>query len=322
MRLNRYGPRFLYAPDEPPPGAPPADPPPADPPPADPPAPPPADTPWIETFPEDIREKVSKFADGGNEALGRAYVSAEQKIGEQGIKPPTKDSDAAEVREWFTTLGCPAVPAEYKLAEVAWPEGMKADENFETVMRQEAWDIGVPQPVFERIYDKFTKLQILQNETTKEAWKNWATEGIAELEKDWGAAFEERKGWVEQAGALVFGEQWTTISRIPMPDGKPLGSHPAFIKPLADLWEKTGEGRLVDGRVSGSGSGMMTVDQAKAALTSKMADSGFIEAFHNKTNTGHNEAVAEHDRLYAMAYPGDGSTEGATVRGAVEIGGL
>ena len=70
---------------------------------------------------DDVRQRIGLKGYENVDALGRAYIDLEQKIGAKGLIPPGKDATTEERDAFYKELGAPEQSDAY---EVKVPEGV------------------------------------------------------------------------------------------------------------------------------------------------------------------------------------------------------
>lgn len=199
---------------------------------------------------------------------------------------PEYDTNLMQV---FDRLGRPAKPEEYKLPKAAHrtPEAEKAAQEWfhkagltagQAAKVTELWDAHVAQ---------ITQAQA-------EADTQQATQGVANLNKEWGAAFQKNSAIVDGV-AREFGMTAEQLQGL----RKALGTEGAM-KFMYGIGKKLGEDTFV--AVNGGPKGFnqtMTPGEAKARIDSLRNDPEFAARYAN----GGAKEREEMDRLHRFAYP-------------------
>ena len=101
----------------------------------------------------------------------------------------------------------------------------------------------------------------------------------------------------------IFGEEKGEIFlHSVLPDGTKLGNNNEFIKGMMTISEMFKDDSLVRDATSGIPMAK-TPAEAKREISAKNSDTEFMERYLNPKATGHAEANAEMDALYAQAHP-------------------
>lgn len=288
----------LFAPDDG--GAPPADPPAAQPPApaaadpapaAAPPADPPAAAPsakWFENeklvTAEDLaflKAKGLTVEDPVEAAVkaARNHRSAEQFIGKGVDKIIERPAEGQDYGEWARgnakALGLPETADGYDLAPPeSWPKDMPWDSAFEAKFREFAFKSGLPAGAAKAAVGLYAeKIQSLAADADK-AYAEANTKMMAELEREYGAAFQSRLAKAKQGAQLVAEKAGLDVEAIQALGGrlaKDIGDA-QVIKFMATLGDMLGEDNLV-GAGTGGGFGQTKAD-AEAALAEFMKPDG------------------------------------------------
>ena len=104
------------------------------------------------------------------------------------------------------------------------------------------------------------------------------------------------------AADALFGAEAAGIKGLPLPNGSVLGTHPLFVKALAELGEKLSEHDLMPGIPART---TLTTEEAKRELEALNADQEHMKAYMDGNHPGHKQALAKRDTLYRYIHPGE-----------------
>lgn len=218
------------------------------------------------------------------------HRNAEKFIGapaDQLIRMP-KEGDAKAMEAIYDKLGRPADPAKYDLA---LPDN--ADKGFVEWARGTFHKLGLNNTQAKELTAAFNAF----NETAAKAKADASAADTQiqarELQKEWGAAFEQNAAVADRA-AEVFGMGEKELMALKSAMGAA-----GAMKFLHNIGAKMGEDKFVEGKGGGGGFGAMTPAAAQAEIKALQTDSDF----RTKLVNGDRDAKAKWERLHKMAYP-------------------
>jgi hypothetical protein len=145
-------------------------------------------------------------------------------------------------------------------------------------------------------YQKISQTQGQVDTGKVEQIKN---EGIETLQKEWGAAFQDK---VNVGNAAIGQFEASDLTQVELADGRVLGDHPAFVKAFVNVGDfikgKIGEDSLVGVKTSNA----MTPDVARQKLAEVKRQGG---PFWNNKDPEHPWAVQEALRLQEFITPSE-----------------
>lgn len=201
---------------------------------------------------------------------------------------PKPDAPQAEVDAFYNRLGRPSDPTGYKMSV---PEG--GDPTFANEASAKMHELGLSQKQGEALAqwwnEKASTTQTMLQQQTDHAYQ---ADDLA-LKANWGAAFQQNLSAAQQA-ARGLGLDAPTIDKLQAAMG-----HKGTMEFLHKIGSKMGESDFVTGAKTERFGSAMTPGQAKAEITTKMADKNFTARYLSKDA----EAVAEMKRLHEFAYP-------------------
>ena len=197
-------------------------------------------------------------------------------------------------------LGLPSDVKEYQV-EVDKDAGL--DENFMTQFKEHAHKAGILPKQAKALLDWYTgasksTLEAYNNEIKA---KNEAVE--AELIKEWGQAYDKNM----LAASLVmkdFGDESTTkfLKEAVLADGVKLEKHPAFLNLMNKIGQSLKE-EAIKGGIQARGMDPNALDPVAAQKEYGRILGDFKHPYYDTNHPNHGAAVAEVQRLMAMAYP-------------------
>ena len=243
---------------------------------------------WRSSLPEDIRNDPSLADVKDIGSLASQFINSQKMIGGR-IPMPGKD-DQAGWNELYNKLGRPEAPDQYQVGEEAY-HGLEKDAEFETAFFAKAHEAGLSNNQVNAILD----------------WYNGQVAGIVQttqinpqdtvntLRQEWGNATNQKIGFAQRAIGEFGGDEFTQFL-----SDYGLDSHPAMVRFAAAIGEKLME----DSAPIGTQSQMiMTPEEAKLKIGEIMQNPENLYHATHVGKPGHHEAVAEMQRLYALAYP-------------------
>lgn len=234
--------------DDPPADGPPNDTPPEDPP-ADPPADPPKDKDEPPSDPPDWRAGIQdeKLRDvAGNfkslDALVKNTMDLRGKLS-TAINEPGEDATEDEIAAYRVKRGVPESPDKYTVPEIEGYERSEADTAYQERMANVFHKRNIPDDVFQELAGEHVAFLQEQAKAAKEAQdradKEYLAEAEAENRKAWGKDFNANLQYADEAGKTFWEED---IGGLELKNGMLLGSHPVFMRGMAEIGRRLGEG--------------------------------------------------------------------------------
>lgn len=248
---------------------------------------------WTSALSDDLRGFVQTKGFAEPKDVVESYRNLEKLHGvpkERLLALPEK-MDGPEASAVWERLGKPKEAKEYKI-EI--PKEY-ADEKFSSFIQETALKLNMPRSMAEGFAQAFNERQKAAIEESQNNIQMKVTEEKNSLQKEWGSAYEQNKGIVDQ-----------TIRKLGLSadEVKAFGGSLGIaktMKMLHKLGEGLGEATYIDGG-SGGGSGMklLSPDSARVAIKELMKDTDFTRRLSNKEV----DAVKKWDNLHKQAYPG------------------
>lgn len=264
----------------------------------------------------DIKAGIAAHNFENPEALGRAYMELEKKIGAKGVIRPGENASLEEVRQHMTEMGCPENAEGYDFSKLQAPgEGYQLDQELLGAMRDSAWHYGISQPQLEGLINDFQQYEHASHQKLLGEIKERAAQATEAIKQAWGEAYPAKIEAAQKAARQIFGEDAEQLQYLQGPDGKELGSNPQLLQVLAELGEKMAEHDMLTGTTPRL---TRSVEEAKAELGAMMADPKQFKALMDSADPLHEEMVKKRNRLYEQIH-GTASADAATQRGGVMV---
>lgn len=237
---------------------------------------------WKDMIPEDIRKEPVIEQTKDITSMAKRLVESQKMIGSR-IKLPV-EGDTSGWDDVYNKLGRPEKADDYKIAR---PENVPYDESLEKEFKTIAHKTGLNNSQVQALVNWNLEQATAQAQTNAQQ----AVEAAQSLQKEWGTAFKERIAIAERVIGQ-FGDDATEAA---------IKDNPALIKLIYNLGKNMVEGQTIGG--GGGTGGLMSPQEALAAITAKMRDKDFMAAYMSRKNPTHNQAVEEMKLLNEMAYP-------------------
>lgn len=254
----------------------------------------------IEMLPAELRADPAFKDFKSIDALARSYKHALRFTGNQDPNRMVlwpAEGDEKGMADVLKRLGRPDDANGYNFDNVKIPEGMPWDAEFQKSMVGIFHEAGLSQKQAETILGKYVEME--QGLFSQAAGKAQETAKTSEanLRREWGLKFDENFAIAETVLEKAFGDNVEMI--------KQLGLHNQdwFVKGLANMGQGMAEADLHFDKGGTGITGALTPAQAKAEISSKMADPNFYKAYTDRDNPGHAGAVKTITELYAAAHP-------------------
>tara|TARA_X000001382_G_scaffold128645_3_gene118811 strand:- start:136 stop:957 length:822 start_codon:yes stop_codon:yes gene_type:complete len=214
-----------------------------------------------DSLPEDLRTAPGMLKFKDVPGLAQGYVNLESMVGTDKIGLPQQSWTDSQWSDFYAKTGRPESFDEYSVDL----QNVLSDED-SAAFRQAAFEAGLAPRQVERLTkylnETSSKVQQGMETTSQEAYDV----GIAQLQQEYGQAFDQRVKVSQNAAKTLLGEDGMQMFEAPMADGRLLGDYPEIIKMFAVLGEQMGEDKLI-GETSEL---IMTPEQAKQELKDLM----------------------------------------------------
>lgn len=247
---------------------------------------------WTDGFSEEQGGYVTNKGWQNPGALLESYQNFEKLHGvpqERIIKIPTEQTPEA-MNDIYTKLGRPAKPEDYGITT--------EDEKEKAVLdglSSKCHELGLNTDQARGVTE-YLQGEVKTGESDlADQQKVKVQQDTEQLQKDWGAKFDENKAQA-QAAAKEFDITDEMLAGL---EGA-LGFKAAMTF-LQQVGSKLGEAAFHDGGDGGEGN--KTPAQALAEIKELRMDAGFMGKYMDATQIGHKEAEEKMSNLYKFAYP-------------------
>lgn len=216
----------------------------------------------------------------------KSYINAQDFI-RKGIK----NASPEEKQAFYKDMGVPESANDYKLL---LPEGATRDEKNEAWFKETARAKNLNQEQAQGVYEAWNEYQALQIKEHEAALAQEEASSREELRKIYGAGLDGRLKMAQKAVNDGGDELFNVLK-----DKGLLNSVP-MIKLLSQMGENLMEEQGINAATT-PGYGMTPV-QAQTELDNLMAQPDWRKAWLTKSDPGHNKAVQERARLFAIIH--------------------
>lgn len=247
------------------------------------------------SLPEELRADPSlkDIKDVGS--LAKSFINAQKLVGMDKNKllaVPAEDADEKTWNDFYTKMGRPNDPKEYKLPvdEKVFNDTFQRSEQMEEWFKTAAHKNGLTGKQVSGMYSEYIQWAKTMVDSGNQSLEQLRDKGTQELKKEWGAAYDTRL----QRAVLPL-KKYADEDFVAMLDQTGLGSHPAMARFLDKVAVELGEDKISDASKSTS---VMTPGEATAAIAQKYSDTQFMKAYKDKNHPSHQWAVDEMSKLF------------------------
>lgn len=261
------------------------------------PAPAAAPVAFAETLPEEYRNHPSLRDIKNLPALVKSYVSATEMVGgrrEDFIRLPGAD-DAEGWNGVFGRLGRPEKPDGY---EFKAPDGVTVDPALQGAFGDTAHKLGLTKAQAAGLYDWFNGQSGSAAQAAEQARLDREQAGIAALQREWGAAFNDKLAAAKAAVNTLAGDEFAAYL-----NETRLGNDPRMIKLMAQIGANLAEDGKLPGGGGGPGNGPLSPAEARQQIAALTQDKGFMEQYLRGPDHTRKAAVERMARLHQFANP-------------------
>jgi len=255
-----------------------------------------ANEPSLKMFDFKSKEGIEKFV--------KSFVSSQKMIGGEKIVIPRGANDTPEAwQRFFEAGGRPKTSDDYKAEEPKLPEGLTRDEATEKEFKKVAYDLGLSQKAFGKLFEFYNGVMTKNYEGMIQNFNTRYSEAEKALKTDWGDQFDSNLALANKV-LKTFGGSKEEIKSFT----DRFANEPVILRVFAAIGKKIEESALVAGEASDLDLGL---DDAKKRRADIMVnkDNPLFEAFHKKRHPRHQEAMDEIARLSAIVAGGDNIVE-------------
>lgn len=217
----------------------------------------------------------------------KSYSNLEGMMGKR-IDELTTD----EMRDVYTKLGAPADISEYGFEDAKLPEGV--EDTMSDWFADKSFELGLSKDAANSLRDAYLESQQEQFKKVSMEAQVAATDQLAELKTEFGAAFDERINLAQTALNEFGGDE---VKNLINQHG--LGNNPALVKMLSEIGKITSEGKMVSNKEDTAQFGTTPADAA-ASIADKFADAEFMKRWRSQSHPGHKAAQQEIMSLYKL----------------------
>lgn len=225
--------------------------------------------------------------------LAKGYVHAQRMVGADKVAIPGKDATDEQWAEVYAKLGRPGKPEDYDLSQSQLPEGVQLDEGLQKEFLDQAHTNGLNKRQAARLYDWFLQRSGQAVQAQQQAREQALAQAQQQLKQTYGQAYEAKLELAREAVATLGGEDLASYL-----EESGLGNDPRLIQAMVKAGEALAEDDLLG---KGGAAGGLTPAEARSQIQAKQADPEFFKAYTDRTHPGHQEALAQMQRLYAAA---------------------
>lgn len=264
--------------------------------------------PLAERLPEKIRSEpyfkdIKSIDDLAEKAFNQAKMIGRDPNTLFSI--PAKD-DKEGLGKIYNALGRPETADKYAIPKRAdgkdyGPE----DAAFQKAILPKLHEIGMTQAQVEQLVPVWNEINASATTAQTAKWDADAAKSNEALRGEWGSAYDQRMQDAAAALEHYFPKEIVDELNKASRDGSTvLGDNQFLARGLAKIGAQLREDGLI-GKGEGGGQGSLAPDEAKQQIRAKMADAEFLKPYRDKSHAGHADAVAEMERLFKQAYPGE-----------------
>ena len=189
---------------------------------------------------EKLRKHAERFTSA--EEMAKAHMDLRNRLS-KAVNPPGEDASDEEVTAFREKMGIPETPEGYEPPEIEGYETTDGDAEFQAHMAPVFHKWNIPAEGFKEIAEAYGGYVMKTGTDAKEAQEKADNAFLAEAEqalrKEWGKDFDANVRFSADGSRVFFDED---IGQIELKGGQLLGSHPVFMKGMAQIGRMHGEG--------------------------------------------------------------------------------
>lgn len=252
---------------------------------------------WRDSLSPDLKSNPVLERFDNVEALAKEHINAQKLIGADKIAIPGENATEEERAAFYTRLGRPAKVEDYDLSKVEIPEGIEADEEFQTAMLEKMHARGASQQMVEGILSDYYEAmgsQLSQRDTNLQQDFD---DGIKMLRNEWGKSYDGNVDLAKRAFVAAAGEKAAEFGQIKLENGQLLGNDARILKMFAEIGNRMADHGLVGAAASRS---TRTPSEAASEKNKLLADPDFMQAYTDGQHLEHAAAVQKIQDLIEM----------------------
>lgn len=188
----------------------------------------------------DLVKALSKFPKGIPD-LAPSYAELEKKVG-QALAVPNEKATAEEWATFYSKVGRPAKPEDYKLGKVDLPEGLTADAAMQLGFLKTAHENGLNNAQVAALHSWYMTEMGKQIVAAQKIVKISKAEAETAMRKEFGAEYDSRQAYMERGF-----QQFATPALSQLFSTTGLGNHPEVIAMFIKMGTVISEHPFVDG---------------------------------------------------------------------------
>ena len=248
---------------------------------------------FMEMIPEELREHPSLSSIKDVENLARSYVNAQRLIGSDKVPLPVNPTDE-DLDNIYSRLGRPESPSGYEISV----DGNLITEEIATEYADMAHKLRLTPEQANGVLEYYRNSINQSDEQMQQVVQEQAEKTTAELQREWGRAFEQKVALAREVVDQFAGSE---ILQLRLDDGTLIGNHPAFIKAFAAIGDfkstVTSEDTISDSAMNRQ----FTPAQAQAEVDAMLNDKS--HAYWDRKNpVARERAVQRMQDLMAMIH--------------------
>lgn len=222
--------------------------------------------------------------------MANALYEANRELS-QRVKMPGEDASDEDRAKFNKQMGVPETIDDY---EIAAPEGVDAEafasEEYQAPIKSIIQDMhaaGASQGVVNAMLSKYFELEVAGAAERNRLDVEHMQKAEADLRKEWGASYDENVAFAND-----YLSKSPDLVKLELRDGSLLGSHPAFVRQMAEVGRMANEGQLKFGI---SGTEMATDMRAQYDQLSRDIHTAYQSGDRSRaaTLTAQRSAIAE-----------------------------
>jgi uncharacterized protein GlcG (DUF336 family) len=248
---------------------------------------------FMEMIPEELREHPSLSSIKDVENLARSYVNAQRLIGSDKVPLPVNPTDE-DLDNIYSRLGRPENASGYDISV----DGNLITEEIATEYADMAHKLRLTPEQANGVLEYYRNSINQSDEQMQQVVQEQAEQTTAELQREWGRAFEQKVALAREVVDQFAGSE---ILQLRLDDGTLIGNHPAFIKAFAAIGDfkstVTSEDTISDSAMNRQ----FTPAQAQAEVDAMLNDKS--HAYWDRKNpVARERAVQRMQDLMAMIH--------------------
>jgi len=241
---------------------------------------------WRDFVPEDIRNEKVFDRTKNIEGVFKSLASAERKFGMKAVPLPGENAEQEEWDEFYKATGRLEKPEDYKIEkdptipDEFWPD------DIVNILQKSAFEAGnnpKQAAIYGKNFNEFLKKQI---ETAQTEQKLQYDESINELKTEWSSKYDSNI----HIGNIALEKGTAGDNKLKERVKEKFGADPDFARLMRNLGVNFKESELIDADA--------VQPDTLAEIDEKMAQLRESDAYKNKMNPGHADAIKRMSQLY------------------------